>query len=63
MGELGPGEPRSRKTEMKTISPIPNTAPLSQRSRRWLRGDPKKPSLTEEEEDSIGIETKVPEES
>jgi hypothetical protein len=48
---------------MKTIRPIPKTPPLSQSSRRWLRGDPKKPSLTEDEEDSMGIETKVPEES
>ena len=54
MGDVGPGEPRRTKTERKTIRPIPKTPPLIQISRRWARGEERKPSLTEEEDDSIG---------
>jgi hypothetical protein len=56
--------PRRRKAERKAMNPMTSTAPLKMIIRRCARGDARiPPTVRLDEDDSIRIETKVPEES
>jgi hypothetical protein len=64
-GEWIPLVPLRRKAERKAMKPTTSTPPLNTISRRCARGEERMPPFLpdEDEEDSIRIETKVPEES